>query len=87
MNYTKVKCWQVKTAVCDFDRISTQEPELQLVKKTINKNGDRAYCLNDREEIEQKQWYRNYLEGDRSGCDKSPRRFFWFLESASKTFI
>lgn len=65
MKPSVVKCWRVTSAVCDFEQISTQEPELQLVKRSILKNGYRAYCLNDREEIEQKQWYKNYLEGDR----------------------
>ena len=65
MKPSVVKCWRVKTAVCDFQQISTQEPELQLIKRSILKNGYRAYCLNDREEIEEKQWYKNYLEGDR----------------------
>ena len=56
MKPSVVKCWRVTSAVCDFEQISTQKPELQLVKRSILKNGYRAYCLNDRGEIEQKQW-------------------------------
>jgi Predicted nucleotide-binding protein containing TIR-like domain len=65
MKFNVVKCWRLTTAVCDFDQIATQEPELQLVKKSILKNAYRAFCLNSREKIETSKWYKNFLEGDK----------------------
>jgi hypothetical protein len=62
---TKVKCWYVGDAIYDIEQVSSRPPSLNLVKKSILKSGYRAYCLNDRAEIETSLWYRSYLTNEK----------------------
>ena len=59
MRYEKIKCWSIATSVFDLESVGDEAPAVELLKKSILKNGYRAYCINDREEIEQAQWYRD----------------------------
>lgn len=61
MNLTK--CWHIKTAVYDLDVLAKDKPDIRLIKKSILKLGYRAFFVNDRSEVEESEWYRNYLLG------------------------
>ncbi len=65
MNITKVKCWFVPDAIYDINQVESQTPTLELIKKSILKTGYRAFCLNDRPQIEQSDWYSCYLLNDK----------------------
>jgi len=60
------KCWYVQTAVYDLDVLAKDAPDLRLLKKSILKLGYRAFFVNDRSEIEDSEWYRDYLLGEKS---------------------
>jgi hypothetical protein len=65
MKYNRIKCWFIKTATFDRERLINTRPDLDLVKKSILKNGYRAFCLNERSEMENSEWYHNYMTGYR----------------------
>lgn len=65
MVITKVKCWHVADAIYDIEQIESQNPTLELIKKSILKTGYRAFCLSDRKDIEASDWYTSYLMNDK----------------------
>jgi hypothetical protein len=66
MRLNKIKCWLIQTAVYDIEALAAEDTTIDLVKKSILKNGYRAYCLNDRDKIEAADWYKNYLLGEKT---------------------
>lgn len=64
MKYERVKCWSISASVFDLDEIKQESHDMDLLK-SILKNGYRAYCINDREEVERSEWYRAYQIGER----------------------
>jgi hypothetical protein len=61
-----IKCWHVKTAVYDPDMLAQIEPNIRLIKKSFLKLGYRAFFVNERSEVEESEWYRDYLIGKKS---------------------
>lgn len=65
MKFSLVKCWFISTPVYDINAIDKQKPDIQLVKKSILKNAYRAFCIDQRELIEESAWYRDFLQGNK----------------------
>ena len=65
MNITKIKAWYIPDGIYDIKQVEATPPTLELVKKSILKTGYRAYCLNDRTEIEESYWYSSFLLNDK----------------------
>jgi len=63
MNLIKVKCWYLRNSYFDITQLDKDSPNLLLVKKSILKNGYRAFFLNDKNEIENSDWYQQFLLG------------------------
>lgn len=66
MAFNLIKCWNIDSSVFEIDAIIKDEHDIELIKKSILKNGYRAFFLNDREEVETSSWYRHYLLGDKT---------------------
>lgn len=66
MKFNKIKCWSIRSLIYDLPQITSEAPDLELIKKSILKNGYRAFCLNDREEIETSEWFTDHLLGVRA---------------------
>jgi hypothetical protein len=49
--------------VYDLGVLAKDEPDIRLLKKSILKLGYRAFFVNDRAEIEDSEWYRDYMLG------------------------
>lgn len=65
MNFTRTKCWVITTSVVDRTTLR-DEDSIPLAKKSILKGGYRAYCLKERREIEESEWFQNYLAGTKT---------------------
>jgi hypothetical protein len=63
--FNLIKCWNINSSVLEVDAIIKKEHDINLVKKSILKNGYRAFFLNTREEVETSSWYHHYLQGDK----------------------
>jgi hypothetical protein len=65
MIYTLIKCWHIKASAFDLDVISSASPTLQLLKKSILKNGYRAFYTDERKLIANSDWYKDFLMGEK----------------------
>lgn len=61
--FTTVKCWYMPSVSADPAVLQKAEPTLQLVKKSILKNGYRAFSIQDRAVLEKQDWYPLFMGG------------------------
>lgn len=65
MKFNTVECWLLQTPVYEIEQFANEQPDLRLIKKSILKNGYRAYGLDERIKIEAAIWYKNFLLGEK----------------------
>jgi hypothetical protein len=61
--YTTIRCWQITDGLAEPSLIEKQVPTLRIFKKSILKTGYRAFASDERSEIENQPWYREFLLG------------------------
>lgn len=65
MKFLPINCWRVSSAVFDVNVVTNQERAFQLLKKSILKNGFRGFIIDSATGIEQTEWYRGFLKGEK----------------------
>ena len=48
-----------------YDKLTEQEPDIQIQKKSLLKYGFRGFFLNDKDDVENSEWFDNYIKGER----------------------
>lgn len=66
MAINRIKCWRIDVSNYDLDTIVKEQHDIDLVRKSMLKNGYKAFFLNEKEEIEKTGWYKNQLMGEKS---------------------
>jgi hypothetical protein len=64
MKFNPINCWLLNSEIANIDIIRSNERDVQIIKKSILKNGYRAFLLDNKEVIETKQWYLDFLIGN-----------------------
>jgi hypothetical protein len=64
MKFSPINCWLLTSEIADIDAIRSNDKDMQIVKKSILKNGYRAFLLDNKDVIETKQWYLDFLIGN-----------------------
>ena len=62
--YTTIRCWHITDGSAEPSLIEKEAPTLRIFKKSILKTGYRAFASDERKEIENQPWYREFLLGD-----------------------
>ena len=61
MKFTPINCWIIQTEVFDITTLKERLHDIQIIKKSILKNGYRAFFIEDKEKVEQSAWYKDFL--------------------------
>ena len=61
MKFTPINCWIIQTEVFDINTLKERLHDIQIIKKSILKNGYRAFFIEDKEKVEQSAWYKDFL--------------------------
>ena len=63
MKFTTINCWLLTSEIANIDTIRSNDKDMQIIKKTILKNGYRAFLLDNKDVVEAKEWYLDFLIG------------------------
>lgn len=64
MKFNPINCWLLNSEIANIDIIRSNERDVQIIKKSILKNGYRAFLLDNKDVVETKQWYLDFLIGN-----------------------
>jgi len=63
MKFNPINCWLLSSEILNLDSLEFDKVDLKIIKKSILKNGYRAFLLEDTETTKKKSWYSDFLIG------------------------
>lgn len=62
--FTAIRCWHITEAVVEPSAVVLAKHSFTVIKKSILKQGYRAFAIEERTELEAQDWYRSFLLGE-----------------------